>query len=318
MSPPTPDCESACYYGVLGLDKSATATEVKKAYRKRALETHPDKPGGSEEDFKKVDEAYKVLKDPEKRKLYDQFGKAAFEQGSGCSEQAGQHSNPFHFASGSNTFQFGGAGGLEAIFRMFSESGSDGFGGRHPFDEFDGIFTGSAFPSRGTSRRSSSPHTIPAGTRVVVQGLARAAQHNGKAGVVASWNAGSGRYQVEIDSGEVLSLRPQSILQLCHVEVTGLESKPELNGQIGKIHGFDEAKGRYVVLVEAPAVQILSLQPSNCILSQGVPVVLQGLSNTSFNTQMAHIVGVHRDACRYTVQTEGGKTIRVKFENARC
>lgn len=63
------------YYEVLGVDKTASPDEIKKAFRRLAIEHHPDR-GGSEDKFKEINEAYEVLKDPEKRKRYDQFGHA--------------------------------------------------------------------------------------------------------------------------------------------------------------------------------------------------------------------------------------------------
>ena len=72
------------YYEVLGVIKSASADEIKKAYRKLALKYHPDRNKGdkkAEDKFKKINEAYQVLGDSEKRTQYDTFGSAAFEGG---------------------------------------------------------------------------------------------------------------------------------------------------------------------------------------------------------------------------------------------
>ena len=71
------------YYQILGVAKTASADEIKKAYRKLALKFHPDKNQGdkeAEEKFKEISEAYAVLSDPEKRKQYDTFGSAGFRQ----------------------------------------------------------------------------------------------------------------------------------------------------------------------------------------------------------------------------------------------
>ena len=107
------------YYEVLGVNKSATDTEIKKAYRKLAKKYHPDMNKDdprAEELFKEVTEAYEVLSDKEKRKLYDQFGHAAFEEGAG---QGGA------YGAGGQGFG-GGAGG----FGGFGSRGFGGFGGQ--------------------------------------------------------------------------------------------------------------------------------------------------------------------------------------------
>lgn len=70
---------STDYYKILGIPKDSTGDQVKKAYRKLALQHHPDK-GGSESKFKEISEAYDVLGDEEKRQSYDQFGKAGMDQ----------------------------------------------------------------------------------------------------------------------------------------------------------------------------------------------------------------------------------------------
>ena len=98
------------YYDILGVSKGASAAEIKKAYRKKALEYHPDKNPGdakAEEMFKKAAEAYEVLSDPDKKAKYDQFGHAAFEGGG-----------------------FGGGGmNMDDIFSQFGDIFGSAFGG---------------------------------------------------------------------------------------------------------------------------------------------------------------------------------------------
>ncbi|HRI77540.1 MAG TPA: DnaJ domain-containing protein, partial [Alphaproteobacteria bacterium] len=74
------------FYQVLGVDKKASADELKKAYRKLAMQYHPDKNQGNKEaeaKFKEISEAYDVLKDEQKRAAYDRFGHGAFAGGMG-------------------------------------------------------------------------------------------------------------------------------------------------------------------------------------------------------------------------------------------
>jgi len=87
-----------CYYEVLGCQKGAPIAEIKSAYRKLAMELHPDRNPGdnsAEVKFKEINEAYDVLKDEQKRAAYDRFGHAAFEHGMGNGHGGG---NPFDFA----------------------------------------------------------------------------------------------------------------------------------------------------------------------------------------------------------------------------
>lgn len=121
------------YYEILGISKNASVAEIKKAYRKKAIEYHPDKnPGDShaEEMFKKAAEAYEVLSNEDKRAKYDRFGHQAFEGGG-----------------------FGGGGGMnmDDIFSQFGDIFGGGFGGG--FSGFGGGFGGGQRRAKGSNLR---------------------------------------------------------------------------------------------------------------------------------------------------------------------
>ncbi len=113
------------YYEVLGISKSASDDEIKKAYRKAAVKFHPDKEGGDETKFKEAGEAYEVLKDSSKRQRYDQFGHAGVGGNSGGGGAGGNPYGGFGGFNGQNVnFDFG-EGGLGDIFGQFFGGGSN-------------------------------------------------------------------------------------------------------------------------------------------------------------------------------------------------
>jgi len=104
------------YYEVLGVGKTASADEIKKAFRKAAVQHHPDKEGGDETKFKEINEAYEILKDQQKRQRYDQFGHAGVGGNAGGGSAGG---NPFEGFGGQGTqFDFGNSG-FGDIFGQF-------------------------------------------------------------------------------------------------------------------------------------------------------------------------------------------------------
>jgi len=129
------------YYEILGVKKDATDADIKKAYRKLARKHHPDVNQGdktAESKFKEISEAYGILSDADKRKQYDQFGKAAFSAGAGGQQPGG--GNPFGgFDFDFTQFGGGGAGGRRAgkgrANPDFRDIFSDLFGGSEPFRE---------------------------------------------------------------------------------------------------------------------------------------------------------------------------------------
>jgi DnaJ-class molecular chaperone len=130
------------FYEVLGVKKGASEAEIKSAYRKLALQWHPDKhkdnKKAAEDKFKEINEAYQVLSDPQKKQTYDQFGHSAFENGGG--------GNPF--SGGGNPFAGGGFRSGPFQWSYTSSSGGNPFEGMgeggfgDPFDIFEQFFGG--------------------------------------------------------------------------------------------------------------------------------------------------------------------------------
>ncbi len=109
------------YYKILGVEKNASVDEIKKAFKKAAMQHHPDRSGGNEAKFKEVNEAYQVLSDQQKRQRYDQFGSDF--------EQQGGFGGGMNWEDVMNSFRGGGQGGFSADFGGFGDIFGDLFGG---------------------------------------------------------------------------------------------------------------------------------------------------------------------------------------------
>lgn len=162
------------YYEVLGVGRNADEKEIKRAYRKLAKRYHPDtNPGDTqaEQKFKEVTEAYNVLSDEEKRKLYDQFGFAAFDESGRGTAGSGQ-SYDSGFGGYGGGFGFGGNGSGEGYREYHFENGNmdDIFGsifgdmfrshGAGDFGHFERSYGGGARQRRGSDLRSEVTVTL--------------------------------------------------------------------------------------------------------------------------------------------------------------
>jgi molecular chaperone DnaJ len=164
------------YYDILGVKKTASEDELKKAYRGLAKKFHPDKNKGNkdaENKFKEISEAYAVLSDKEKREQYDRLGKEAFHFGGG--------GGPNPFAGGSNPFggfdfsQFTGGGRARGGRRATASTGGGGF-----TDIFSDLFGGGAPFEQGPARGSDLEAELTIDFRDAILGTTMDLVINGK------------------------------------------------------------------------------------------------------------------------------------------
>jgi chaperone protein DnaJ len=234
------------YYEVLEVTKEASAEEIKKAYRKKAIQYHPDKNPGdkeAEDKFKEAAEAYDVLSNPDKRSRYDQFGHA------GMSGAAG-NGGPFG--------GFGGGGGMsmDDIFSMFG----DIFGGHSGFSGFGGFGGGGSNQQR-RFRGSDLRVKVKLDLKEIANGvekkfkLKKYIQCNHCYGSGAEGNSGSETCPTCKGSGSVIrnqqtilgTMQTRSTCPTCSGEGTIIKEKCKICGGDGIVHGEE------VVSVKIPA-----------------------------------------------------------------
>lgn len=162
------------YYDLLGVTKTSSAQEIKNAYRKKALEWHPDRHQGTDKEeaerkFKEINEAYQVLSDSNKKAAYDNYGHDAFAPGGGArgggNPFAGGQGNPF-------TYTWSSGGGQQNPF------GNADFG--DPFDIFESFFGGGGNPFGGQRARQIPRYSIRLEFMEAIKGVQKEFNIEGK------------------------------------------------------------------------------------------------------------------------------------------
>lgn len=166
------------YYEILGVSKNATSDELKRAYRKLALEWHPDRNKSKEatEKFKEINEAYEILSNSDKKAAYDQFGHAAFEQGGmpGGSPFSGGFGQGQTYRQGPFTYTYYSNGGSSPF------EGTDFGGFSDPFELFEQFFGGSSPFGGGRTRHRRSTYSLTIDFMEAVKGVQKEVEMNGR------------------------------------------------------------------------------------------------------------------------------------------
>uniref|UniRef100_A0A7S4A927 J domain-containing protein n=1 Tax=Pseudo-nitzschia australis TaxID=44445 RepID=A0A7S4A927_9STRA len=331
-----PNLNSDDYYEILGVRKSASDAEIKKAYRKLAVKWHPDKNPGNEQatkNFQKLCEAYDTLSDEKKRKIYDVYGKEAADQSENMPDGHPMGGGMGGFGQVPGNFGgFGGGHGMspdEAQF-LFSQffGNSDPFGGMGGRRGSSGIHMnmgghGMGRPGFGSSSQRRQPQpkrydAIPEGTIVSLKGLVNKPEKNGDRGKVLQYDSSRGRYIVELeDTDETIRVQQSNLLQHVHLKIHGLESRADLNGARATILAWDEQRERYNIYVMSIS-QSISIRPSNIVLENGTVGKITGLqSKPELNGKWGTINSFNSSTGRYDVQLSKDKVLRLKMENIR-
>ena len=318
---------SDTYYKLLGLESDCSEKEISKAYKKLALEFHPDKNQDNKEvaadNFKKICEAYEVLSDKSKRAEYDRSGMHARDDSS----------DTFSWERAEDVFERACSADavLAELWRRRCERDSGGAGmaptnvgmgretppGTGPNGGMGGGFGGNGHPmSGGRPINGAQSGVIPSWTSVTVRGLKGAAQHNGKVAQIESYEAESGRYAVRLANGEGVKIKYENVLQRLEVECYGLSV--ELNGKSATVTSHDEATDRYQCDIRGHGKQ--PLLRTNMILpasARGRVLGLKSAAGSKWNNQIGQVVSFDREAGRYVLQMTKEDQLRIKPVNLR-
>lgn len=286
-----------------GVHSGATNKDICAAYKRLALRYHPDKNlanrDKAEHAFKRVTCAYETLRDPIKRQEYDSARKRSSfgHRGDSCNLDAFQRA--------------------DELYSKFFGVGSDNVN-----MDIAGIFNFDCKPQAKAAKKapakpSHAAHLLIPGTSVVIHSLGKMPEYNGKSAKVREWKPPKSRYEVLTSCGNVISLRPQNLTQLCHVTVCGGDDRPDLDGKCAEVVDFNSESGDYVLLLSEPP-SVVELPPRHCIFPAGTAAVLQGLSDEKLNGQMCSIAAVDHIASRYLVECDGGRQLKVRFERIIC
>lgn len=206
--------------------------------------------------------------------------------------------------------EFGRMGGFSSVFGDFpGMGGMSGIGRTNGMGEMDGLdkFASQSRKRTRAYRESGDTVLLRSGSAVRVRGLVNQPQHNGRSGVVQRYDPQQARYIICFDDdGSQLALLRQNLLQLIDVKISGVQSRPELNGQRAQLLDYDAAKERYIVSLHTG--ERCSLGRGNVLMPSETAVTVSGLhARPELNGRTAQILDWDAAAHRYTVAVSGSQ-----------
>lgn len=313
--------QSEDYYEVLGVPRSATAQDIKRAYRKLAMKYHPDKhtsKAPAERDkaeaiFKRISEANDTLSDQDRRKKYDMFGKdGANMPGNADGSRGGFQGSGFHFG--------GGGGGAQAIDpEVFAHL----FGGMN-----GGMPAGVSFGAGTKCSGGGIPGSFSFGHNIGGMGVDNSAGipfdlgalFGNLGGGIGGMGGSMGGSSSEHRGGKRRRPNEPSAIDALAtgttVTITGLDKRADLNGAVGTVQSFERGASRYLVTLRS-AGQTISLKPCNVVQSDVSGVTLINLqSKPGLNGRTGNVTGFDQANRRYIVQMNHDNTVIKVRENA--
>ncbi len=230
------------FYQLLGVSKNASQEEVKRAYRKLALQYHPDKnkTGGAESKFKEINHAYEVLGDPKKRVQYDQFGSQVFEGGAGTGGPFGGGQSPFGGQGRQGPFTY--TYSTEGPFG--SAQGENGanfdFGGfTDPFEIFEQFFGGGA-----PFGRRKPTYSLQIGFMEAIKGVAKKVVIDGKSRSIKIPSGVDSNSRIRFDDFDIIvSVRPDQRFVRQGYDIITEEEISMIQATLGAVIDIETVEG---------------------------------------------------------------------------
>jgi len=305
--------DSDNYYRVLGVSKDVSQEELKKVYRKLAFKWHPDKNIDNielaENNFKNISEAYEVLSEPQKRRIYDQVGKDGLKNTGGVAR--------YDFGNAQNLFKqfFNNSDIFENIINTKHKSKFVSNIEKEIGLDIDDLLFGKIRKKRRKNNVYLIKTFLENKTEVIIDGLIHKSYLNGETGKIVSYNSDKHRYTLNIKNDvidENVSIGESNIIQkIYNIKLKNIIKNPELNDKIGNIIGWDAYKRRIQVKLDDC---VANVKINNILYPINTLVYIKNLeNNVYYNNKLGKVVS-YSDS-KYILNLYNNMNVRIHSDN---